>query len=184
MLAGGLTMRKLAFFVIGLLVAMPALATTYSGTGAWSLFTPDSPWSPSDPIIWSFTTGAQTAPDQFEVTDFSMQVGNEAWTLADFEGLNSSAPYAIILPTGLEILFTGVNSSNTALYTGLLIVQGPSSPWLSTTFGVFNPGLGFSGGISALGRLATVPEPASWAMLIAGFGLIGTAARRQRLAAA
>jgi hypothetical protein len=27
-----------------------------------------------------------------------------------------------------------------------------------------------------------VPEPASWVMLIAGFGLIGGIARRQRLA--
>jgi hypothetical protein len=27
----------------------------------------------------------------------------------------------------------------------------------------------------------TVPEPASWAMLIAGFGLVGAAGRRRRL---
>ena len=32
-------------------------------------------------------------------------------------------------------------------------------------------------------RGATVPEPASWAMLIAGFGLVGAAARRRRAAA-
>jgi hypothetical protein len=31
---------------------------------------------------------------------------------------------------------------------------------------------------------AAVPEPASWAMLIAGFGLVGAARRRQRLAGA
>jgi hypothetical protein len=29
-----------------------------------------------------------------------------------------------------------------------------------------------------------IPEPATWAMLIAGFGLVGTAARRRRIAAA
>jgi PEP-CTERM motif len=27
-----------------------------------------------------------------------------------------------------------------------------------------------------------IPEPASWAMLITGFGLVGAARRRQRLA--
>lgn len=31
---------------------------------------------------------------------------------------------------------------------------------------------------------AVVPEPANWAMLIAGFGLVGAAARRRRLAPA
>ncbi len=30
------------------------------------------------------------------------------------------------------------------------------------------------------GTFAAVPEPQSWAMLIAGFGLIGVAARRRR----
>jgi hypothetical protein len=34
------------------------------------------------------------------------------------------------------------------------------------------------------GDTAAVPEPASWAMLITGFGLIGAAARRRRLVAA
>jgi len=35
------------------------------------------------------------------------------------------------------------------------------------------------------GQLAAVPEPATWAMMIAGFGMIGTAARRRaRLAVA
>lgn len=34
------------------------------------------------------------------------------------------------------------------------------------------------------GQIAAVPEPASWAMLIAGFGLVGAALRRRALAAA
>ncbi|MEY2882716.1 MAG: hypothetical protein RL490_440 [Pseudomonadota bacterium] len=35
-----------------------------------------------------------------------------------------------------------------------------------------------------LGGAGAVPEPASWAMLIAGFGLVGASARRRRLVAA
>jgi hypothetical protein len=31
---------------------------------------------------------------------------------------------------------------------------------------------------------AAVPEPATWAMMVAGFGLIGTFTRRRRMAAA
>jgi hypothetical protein len=32
--------------------------------------------------------------------------------------------------------------------------------------------------------IAAVPEPASWALLILGFGVVGVAARRQRAMAA
>ena len=35
-----------------------------------------------------------------------------------------------------------------------------------------------------IGTAGAVPEPASWAMLIAGFGLVGAAARRRRVVAA
>jgi hypothetical protein len=34
------------------------------------------------------------------------------------------------------------------------------------------------------GQVAAVPEPASWAVLIAGFGVVGAAARRRRAATA
>lgn len=44
-----------------------------------------------------------------------------------------------------------------------------------------NPGLS---NISFEGRLAVVPEPESWTMLLGGFGLVGLAARRRRRAIA
>jgi hypothetical protein len=34
-------------------------------------------------------------------------------------------------------------------------------------------------GIGQVLRIAAVPEPASWAMMIAGFGLVGSALRRR-----
>jgi hypothetical protein len=44
-----------------------------------------------------------------------------------------------------------------------------------------NPGFTFdSAQVFALAGTAAVPEPATWAMLIAGFGLVGGAARRRR----
>ena len=40
------------------------------------------------------------------------------------------------------------------------------------------------GGTLELGSVVGIPEPASWAMLIAGFGLVGAAARRRRIVVA
>ncbi len=54
------------------------------------------------------------------------------------------------------------------------------------TFSIRAGGKGYQGGndeswgIDNISLVAQVPEPASWAMLIAGFGLVGTAARRRR----
>jgi hypothetical protein len=68
-----------------------------------------------------------------------------------------------------------------------IIPHTASSVFLSLNAG----GAGFqygddeSWGIDNFSLLAaTVPEPASWAMLIAGFGLVGAAARRRRVATA
>ncbi len=56
------------------------------------------------------------------------------------------------------------------------------------TFALFDrPGYGFaySYGIGSVSQVVTgVPEPSSWALMIAGFGTIGLAARRRRMLAA
>lgn len=71
---------------------------------------------------------------------------------------------------------TGFVSTGPTLFTGSV-----SSPTFS--LGTFTltpnvPGPAYSLTISQAG--GTVPEPASWAMMIAGFGLIGAIARRRR----
>lgn len=50
-------------------------------------------------------------------------------------------------------------------------------------FGNGKPGFGFAY-LDPTVTIGSVPEPASWAMMIAGFGLVGGMARRQRVAAA
>ena len=81
----------------------------------------------------------------------------------------------------------------------LFSYQLPSTPNISATFApltstsiIQNPGLlGTTGGFitfnsssaiqfaGTVGPVAAVPEPATWAMMIAGFGLAGAAMRRR-----
>lgn len=55
----------------------------------------------------------------------------------------------------------------------------------ATNFGDFvvDTGLAFTGALVDGNPIDPVPEPSSWVMLIAGFGLVGAAARRRRNAA-
>jgi len=54
-----------------------------------------------------------------------------------------------------------------------------------TNFGdsVVDTGLAFTGALVDGNPVDPVPEPATWAMLIAGFGLVGAASRRRRTSA-
>nr|WP_310522893.1 PEPxxWA-CTERM sorting domain-containing protein [Polymorphobacter sp.] len=64
--------------------------------------------------------------------------------------------------TKYTVAFTGTAQS--------LVLAGRASYFDNVTFGASGPSVG------------GVPEPASWAMLIAGFGLTGAAMRRRRMA--
>ena len=62
-------------------------------------------------------------------------------------------------------------------------IDEPSSLIFSTSFEA-NGYLPRSSGVEVIATLGAVPEPASWAMLVAGFGLVGAAARRRKAAVA
>jgi hypothetical protein len=69
--------------------------------------------------------------------------------------------------TGGPQLFSGPTSAPTFLQGTFDLSGGPRYPQFTLT-------------ISALTTSGAVPEPASWAMMIAGFGLVGGAMRRRR----
>ena len=87
--------------------------------------------------------------------------GNVLATLNLSNNYDASCGYCVWTPTGVS--FSGIAKSidfaGGANYVGYDVI----------TFGSDTPG-------------GTVPEPAVWAMLITGFGLVGAAARRRRLA--
>ena len=80
---------------------------------------------------------------------------------------------------GNATAFYKFNAGTTGLASFLLNIQKGSSGAVLYRTGVApGPGGGTGGGTGA------VPEPASWAMMIAGFGLVGASMRRRRPAVA
>ena len=57
--------------------------------------------------------------------------------------------------------------------------SGPSTALVHTNFGPFE-GHQASNTFQILGSIAGVPEPASWALMLVGFGGLGAALRRSR----
>jgi hypothetical protein len=98
----------------------------------------------------------------------------------------------LYVPTGLTTLNlqgelqifcigTGIcDFTNTAALRFGALPEGLS---FTSQSGVFLTGLGSPGDGGGGGTPGAVPEPASWAMMIAGFGLVGAAVRRRRAAA-
>ena len=93
-------------------------------------------------------------------TVFSLTKTGTLTTLATFDGSNGTVPYGSLIADALGTLY-GVASFG----------GGPDDA--GTVFSI--TGSGFD-----VGGTGAVPEPASWAMLIAGFGLTGAAMRRRR----
>ncbi len=77
-----------------------------------------------------------------------------------FAGKNDDEPYAFI-----NVYFTMGDSFDEVIFTELPDVGDYESD--NHTVGYF------------ITRGGVVPEPATWAMMIAGFGLVGVAARRR-----
>jgi hypothetical protein len=166
-------------------IAAPAAATihTVSGTGSWILIDPASTsWTGSEPIAYSFAYD-DTAPAGFAgaytVVSFAMTIGSSSWSLTDYVPAFTPTSFYVI---GIdEIFYTGINAEGTALLTGTALLGQPPQTFLVSDIGSADGDLE----ITNLGVLAaaTVPEPAGWMMLIAGFGLTGAALRRRRTVA-
>ena len=115
--------------------------------------------------------GFQSAEINWDVADFDLAAGQTIGlyitATADSFGRiwysNSAVPYGAVIATD-----------------GLLSLRsGHASPYL---FGPGFDGRNFNGSITY--RIAAVPEPASWALMILGFGGAGAALRRRRAATA
>ena len=139
--------------------------STYAGTGftisGTNLFTVDPNffafynWNSGDVLDFESAPGSIVAAGDFGF-DYGNPAGRFGTGIVTIDGNNFNL---IGQPT---FNFFGIVGA-----TGPVVIN-------------FNGGLGIVDNFS----VAAVPEPASWAMLITGFGLVGAAARRRRTAIA
>lgn len=167
-------MRKLA-------LAAAATVALWSTTANAGVIVADSGWqsdtltgagSPTAQSPWTFTTASSallSVSDGFVTGDTYTLSGDLTGTTTFFAGLAS------------DVQASGSFGSEwlSSSYSKIAVAVGPGT----YTFSITGPG---QGGIPAgLGvRLdsvrGAVPEPATWAMMLLGFGAIGASMRRRR----
>jgi hypothetical protein len=147
------------------LASMPAQAATY-------LF------SYTGDATASFTLNSNPTPDFIE-TDFSFTISNVLVNFNSVDTIEDAFFYTLGEGGGFGI-FGLIDATGPQLYTGT-----QEAPVFN--LGTFQTAAFFDGQagngtlvISEVPFVNDVPEPASWAMLIAGFGLVGATMRRRR----
>lgn len=115
-----------------------------------------------------------------QVKVFSLSDGGLLASFAAFEpGFAGALSLGFAQVAGRDTLLVGTATRGGRL--GLLDVGGRGRGAQSETdFSYLTPfGADYMDGLSVSGVAAPVPEPASWALMIAGFGLAGATARRR-----
>jgi len=159
-------------------VAAPAYAQTYSSTTTNFIGIGDQIGSSYDQVTMTGVSGTiTTTPYLYNIYNVSFLVGTNATVAATTSGTFANSitvagtPYNFLIPYTIAI-----NSSDTITF----------NPF-TATFGnyqfAFNLLQLMSGGPPVTGTLtatiSAVPEPATWAMMLIGFGAIGFAMRRR-----
>ena len=153
-----------------LLVASPAYAApllfNFSGPSGTAIFQLDSNPTPNS---------SQTfiGSDQFSFSNVAGIFGGIAGTASTISFGNGI--FASLSINAANLGFTQFNAPT--LFTG-----SPNSPtFLTGTFTLINPFFGNGTlTISPVTVAAAVPEPATWAMMLVGFGAMGGALRRRQ----
>ena len=169
-------LKFVAAAALALAAAAPAAAVNYvTGTSTFTGLG-DTIGSPYDQITLNGVSGSATGPGTYLVNTVDFTVGlnsNDSHTntgsftntaTVDGSPFSYTVPYTIAISSADTITIGG----NTVHIDGVKVT--------------FNPLVLNSGGGTVSGDLTasvSVPEPATWAMMLAGFGLVGLGLRRR-----
>ncbi len=172
-------MKKFALIAALLLgSAMPAAAAELILNSGWQTDEVSDTNSASLSSPWTFTLAASAdllLTDAFAVSDIYTVFNSGDGSLIATSSFTTDGDATVAD-------FFGVSWLDTS-FSRLRYTFGPGS-YSINIFGDCAGGCPAGFGLQLLSNDAVVPEPATWAMLIAGFGLVGGAMRRRSAVAA
>ncbi|OJV29380.1 MAG: hypothetical protein BGO24_03985 [Sphingomonas sp. 67-36] len=132
-------------------------------------------------------TGSFTTSDDLSVLeDFSItSAGGNGWPYGVFTGTTYTMADAInpvfwTSAQGISAKFAGGSQLNIFFSSALTAAGAMLDQTTSETQKLAGSRWLTEGSVSAVAGAGGVPEPATWAMMIAGFGLVGAAMRRRK----
>lgn len=165
--------------LVGLLVAKPALAATALFNFSYQSF-PDESYVGSGELTLDPVTGG-TNSTAFAITGISGYVSNvylgaetNRWAITSLNDFRSNALDSAWRFTADQAFYAGLAFGLDG-GPGLVLISPSANDYF-----VFVGEIGGRGDFSITPVGSVVPEPASWALMIAGFALIGVGLRARR----
>ncbi len=142
---------------------------------------PIGPWI-SDTSTTRWITPTTNAADGVNSGVYSTTFDLTGYSLlgASISGVFAADDAATVFLNGVQI--SGTNVGGFTFTTPFSANSGFVAGINTLSFAVLNSGGGPSGVNVSVSGVAFVPEPATWGLMIAGFGMVGYAARRRRTA--
>lgn len=158
-------------------------AITAAGVVATTTFVAPSPSAYGDPVSATVPSPFAIGPVRFSGSDYLALEDDYATYIAGSTRLTIATP-----PASAVGLYYGSYYSEVAdvFVNGVQVLAGLVVPYQEIGFIGFTSdtpitSIVFTGGETDIERgfLSTVPEPAAWTLMIAGFGLVGVVRRRR-----
>lgn len=131
---------------------------------------------PTSGGVQRFTFNVDSNPVVSTAADFAFTTGVQNLTIG---GVARSGTFDFTFQSGFD---GGFDSTVVGGYLGPQLFTGSNSaPTLRTGAFALTDGPNNATGTLTVTTVAAIPEPATWAMMVIGFGLAGSAMRRRRI---